>query len=73
MWRVANFESEGNEHFAKDYQLYSQSLILSRRHDGKETEWKNLDEIWKLVGDREKFIAYVQDEVRKFADPTADE
>ena len=24
VWRVANFESEGNEHFAKDYQLYSQ-------------------------------------------------
>ncbi len=39
--RVENFEMEGNEHFAKDYGLYSQSLILSRQHDGKETEWKN--------------------------------
>jgi hypothetical protein len=66
VWRVANFETEGNEHFAKDYQLYSQSLILSRQHNGDETEWKNLDEIWKLVGDKEKFIAYVQTEVSEF-------
>ena len=73
VWRVANFESEGNEHFAKDYQLYSQSVILSRLHDGKETEWKNLDKIWKLVGDKEAFIAYVQSEVHQFLDPAQTE
>ncbi len=73
VWRVANFETEGNEHFAKDYQLYSQSLILSRQHDGEETEWKNLDEIWKLVGDKDKFIAYVQTEVQKFMSPAKEE
>jgi hypothetical protein len=73
VWRVANFESEGNEHFAKDYQLYSQSVILSRLHNGKETEWKNLDKIWKLVGDKEAFIAYVQSEVHQFLDPAQTE
>lgn len=73
LWRVMNFESEGNEHFAKDYQLYSQSLILSRRHDGEETEWKNLDKIWKLVGDKERFIAYVQTEVQQFVNPPEEE
>ena len=66
VFRVENFETEGNEHFAKDYQLYSQSLILSRRNDGKETEWKNLDKIWKLVGNKEEFITYVQTEIAGF-------
>jgi len=33
VFRAANFETEGNEHFAKDYQLFSQSLILSRQQD----------------------------------------
>jgi len=73
IWRVENFEKEGNEHFAKDYQLYSQSLILSRQHDGKETEWKNLDKIWNLVGDREQFISYVQTEVEQFMNPAEEE
>lgn len=69
IWRVENFEQEGNEHFAKDYQLYSQSLILSRLRDGKEVEWKNLDKIWTLVRDKEKFITYVQTEVKQFMNP----
>jgi hypothetical protein len=70
---VENFETEGNEHFAKDYQLYSQSLILSRQHDGKETEWKNLDKIWKLVGNKEDFITYVQTEVTDFLNTKEEE
>jgi hypothetical protein len=66
VFRVENFEKEGNEHFAKDYQLFSQSLILSRQHDGQETEWRNLDQIWQLVGNKEKFIDYVQTELGNF-------
>jgi len=69
VFRVKNFEQEGNERFAKDYQLYSQSLVLSRQHDSKETEWKNLDKIWKLVGNKEEFITYVQTEVADFVNP----
>jgi hypothetical protein len=69
VFRVENFEQEGNEHFAKDYQLYSQSLILSRQHDGKEMEWRNLDKIWKLVGNKEEFITYVQTEIADFMNP----
>ncbi len=73
IWRIENFEQEGNEHFVEDYQLYSQSLILSRQHDGREVQWKNLDKIWKLVGNKEQFITYVQSEVTKFINPTEEE
>lgn len=69
VFRIENFEQEGNEHFAKEYQLYSQSLILSRLHDGEETEWRNLDKIWKLVGNKEEYITYVQTEVSEFIHP----
>ena len=73
VWRVVNFEEEGNEHFAKDYQLYSQSLIVSKVRDGKETEWKSLDKIWQLVGDKDEFIAYVLTEVKDFMKPVEEE
>ncbi len=73
VWRVINFEDEGNEHFAKDYQLYSQSLIVSRVRDGKETEWKSLDKIWTLVGNKDKFISYVRSEVKDFIKPAEKE
>lgn len=65
-WRVVNFDEEENEHFTKDYGLFSQSVILSRVRDGKETDWKNLDKIWTLVGDKPEFLAYVQKETKVF-------
>lgn len=66
VWRVVNFDEEDNQHFAKDYQLYSQAVILSRRVDGQQTEWVNLDKIWELVGDKEAFMSYIRKETQAF-------
>jgi len=65
-WRVVNYDVEGNEHYIDTYQLYTKAVVLSRVSDGQEIGWKNLDKIWKLVGDREKFIEYVQTETKVF-------
>ena len=69
-WRVVNTDSAQNEHFLQDYQLFTKSVIISDVHNGKETRWKNLDKVWELLGDQDKFHAYIQDEVRPFLDPT---
>jgi hypothetical protein len=69
LWRVLNFEEKGNEHYAEDYKLFSQSVIVSKLRDGEEVDWKNLDKIWKLVGNKEAFINCVQAEVRDFMTP----
>lgn len=71
-WRAVNYDDEENEHFLKDYQLYTKALILSREVDGKELDWKNLDKIWELVGDKDEFIIYVQNETRAFLSPDSD-
>jgi len=59
-FRVINIEDKGNEHYGKDYQLYTKSLILSLVKDGKETKWNNMDKIWEYVGNKQKFIDYVK-------------
>ena len=59
-FRAVNVEDKGNEHFGKDYQLYTKSLILSLVKDDKETKWKNLDKIWEYVGNKQRFIDYVK-------------
>jgi hypothetical protein len=58
--KVVNVEDKGNEHYTKDYQLYTKSLILSLVKNGKETKWKNLDKIWEYVGNKQRFIDYVK-------------
>jgi len=65
-WKVVNIEQKGNEHFAKDYQLYTKSVILARETHGTTKEWKNLSRIWELLHDKPAFLKYVRDEVRDY-------
>ncbi|MDD5108169.1 MAG: nitrophenyl compound nitroreductase subunit ArsF family protein [Candidatus Omnitrophica bacterium] len=59
-FKVVNVEDKGNEHYGKDYQLYTKSLILSLVKDGKEVKWTNMDKIWEYVSNKPRFIDYVK-------------
>ncbi|MDD5120553.1 MAG: nitrophenyl compound nitroreductase subunit ArsF family protein [Candidatus Omnitrophica bacterium] len=59
-FKVVNVEDKGNEHYWNDYQLYTKSLILSLVKNDKQIKWKNLDKIWEYVGNKQRFIDYVQ-------------
>jgi hypothetical protein len=68
VFKVVNVEVKGNEHFRDDYQLYTKSLILVDEARGRKPRWKNLEKIWQLVGNKEAFLRYVQDETRAYLD-----
>lgn len=65
VFRPVNVDEKGNEHFVRDYGLYTKSLIVSDVKDGAELGWENLQKVWEYSGNQEKFFAYVQGEVRK--------
>ena len=65
-WRTVDISQPENRHFAAEYQLQYQSLILAEIKDGRQKRWKNVDQIWQKVRDREEYIAYVQREVARF-------
>lgn len=65
-FQVVNVENKGNEHYAKDYQLYTKSVILSLKKNGKEIRSKNLDKIWEYVRNKDRYENYVRDEVAAF-------
>ena len=66
MWRTVNTDRESNKHFIADYGLTAKAVVLSRRRGGREVDWKNLDRIWDLVGDKDAYVAYIRDEVAAF-------
>ncbi|MFH1724925.1 MAG: nitrophenyl compound nitroreductase subunit ArsF family protein [Elusimicrobiota bacterium] len=68
-WRTVNIDEPENKHFIKDYQLFTKSLVISRLEEGEQVDWKNLDRIWKLVGDKDAFAEYVRSEVRLSLEP----
>lgn len=66
VFKVVNVENEANRHFVNDYRLVTKSLILSLEKDGKELQWKNLDQIWILVRDPDKFKDYVRQGINDY-------
>ena len=68
VYEVTNIEDKGNEHFVQDYQLYTKSVVLSLVKDGKEVGFKNLENVWQLLRNRDKFYEYIKEETRIFLD-----
>jgi hypothetical protein len=66
IFKTVNVQEKANDHFRKDYGLYSQSLVLSFIRDGKEQKFKNLTMIWQYGRDKNKFFNYIKDEVNPY-------
>jgi hypothetical protein len=65
-WRVVNIDEPANRHFIQDFQLVTRSVVLAEYRDGRVVRFENLDQVWQLVRDKERFIAYIEDETREF-------
>jgi hypothetical protein len=65
-WRLVNLDAPGNEHYAQDYDLSAQSVVLVVVQDGKPGRWKNLDKVWDLLGDDAALAGYIRTEIGAF-------
>ena len=61
-WRPVNVEEPGNEHYMKDYELYTKSVVLVKGIGGRQARWKNLERIWDLNTDKDAFQTYIREE-----------
>lgn len=65
-WRVVNLDEPENRHFVEDFELVTRSVVLAQYRDGEVVRFKSLDQVWQLVRDKQRFVAYLQDETRAF-------
>ncbi len=65
-WQVINYELPENQHFAKDYDISYQTLMVLELKDGEPVRWKKLEGIWDEVGSEFSFYEYVQSEIHNF-------
>ena len=61
-----NIDEPQHEHFVRDFQLYTKSLVVVEMRGRERVRWENLTRVWELLNDRDKFFAYVQGGVRAF-------
>ena len=66
LFKMINIEEPANDHYVKEYKLYTKSVVLSSTVGGKETAWKNLDKVWQLIGKDDSFKNYIVSEVKAY-------
>lgn len=64
-FKPLNIEEKGNEHFTKDYKLYTKSVVISLIKEGKEVSYKNLEKVWQYLRNENKFFNYIKEETEK--------
>jgi len=62
-WSVLNFDEPSNRHFVKDYGIVSSTVVLVRRKDGKDIEWRRLDAVWDHLFDDPAMKNYLRNEI----------
>lgn len=60
-----DFLLEENAHFQDDYKFDFQTLIISKKVNGKEVKWKNLEKIWDLYSNPANYAKYLESEINK--------
>ena len=65
VWKVVNVDRAENSHFIQDYKLVTKSVVLSEVAGGKEVGWKNLDQIWQRVRNKDSYLQYIRESILK--------
>jgi len=65
-YKPINVDEPGNKHYIDDYQLYTKTVIVAKVQDNRQLQWKNLKNIWRLVGNERKYLDYIQSEVHEY-------
>lgn len=58
-----NLDEADHEHFVNDYGLSVQSVVVSELENGKEKQWKRLDQVWDFLHDELHLVEYIQKEI----------
>ena len=63
---LVNIQKPENARFIEEFQLYTKSVVLVETEGDATVRWKNLDRVWRLLGDEKAFKQYVAGELTAF-------
>ncbi len=69
IFRVIDTAEAANRHYLNDYQLSSKTVVISRRLDGRESAWKDMEKVWDLLDDPPAYHAYLGARIREYLGP----
>ncbi len=66
VWKPINVDEPENQHFITDFELEMKLVVLADIKDGKQAQWKKLDQVWPLSGDKPGFLEYIKVETEEY-------
>ena len=63
VWKILNYEEPAGEALGKKFEVIQPVVVLAKMKGGQIDDWKRLDEVWALVGDKTGFAQYIRDEI----------
>jgi hypothetical protein len=68
-WKILNYEQPAAKPLATKFGIEMPVVVLARMKDGQVKDWKRLDKVWALVGDKPAFGKYVREEIDRMLPP----
>ena len=65
VWKIVNYEQPAAKPLATKFEIQMPVVVLARMKDGQVEDWKRLDQVWALVGDKPAFTKYVRGEIER--------
>lgn len=67
-FRGINVDESFNKHFISDFSLNSKSVVVRKFEGEKPGDWKNLQNVWRMLGSKELYTGYVAGEIQGLLD-----
>lgn len=63
VWKILNYEKPAGEPLGKKFEVIQPVVVVARMKGGEIAEWKRLDRVWALVGDKLVFREYLRAQI----------
>ena len=65
VWKVLNYEKPSGAVSALKFQVTDPVVVLAKMKDNQVGDWKRLDKVMALAGDKPALVKYVREEIEK--------
>jgi len=70
VWKTVNYEKDAvGKPLATQFEIVNPVVVLAKMKDGQVQDWRRLDQVWAVVGDKPAFTKYVQGEIEQMLAP----
>ncbi len=63
VWKILNYDKPEGADLAKQFDVHMANVVLVQMSGGEVKNWKRLDQVWALVGDKPAFTEFVRTEI----------